>query len=116
MQIALRQALWTEGARGTVVEVEMTKETGLYFKLAFHSEQGMPLSVAWGDGARHTRRGRVGRDALRRVRRTEARHEPPFGEAMKRHVVLPRRGRRESAHRFKKCNWATACCPIVRNP
>ena len=52
MQIASRQALWTEGARGTVVEVEMTKETGLYFKLAFHSEQGMPLSVAWGDGAR----------------------------------------------------------------
>ena len=55
MQIASRQTLWTEGARGTVVEVEMTKETGLYFKLAFHSEQGMPLSVAWGDGARTER-------------------------------------------------------------
>ena len=50
MQVASRQALWSETGRGTVVDVAMTPETGLYFKLAYYGTEGSPLSVSWGDG------------------------------------------------------------------
>ena len=55
MQIASRQTLWTEGARGTVVEVEMTKETGLRIKFFFNAAaRDNEVTINWGDGSRTT--------------------------------------------------------------
>lgn len=50
MQVASRQHLWSKGGSGTVIEVEMTSATGLYFKLAYKHTRDMPVLVKWGDG------------------------------------------------------------------
>ena len=52
MQIASRQVVWNAGGRGTVIEVEMTPETGLYLKFMCNAAEGRPVVISWGDGSR----------------------------------------------------------------
>ena len=52
MQVASRQHLWSEGGRGTVIEVEMTQTTGLYICFRCNASQNMPVTVSWGDGTK----------------------------------------------------------------
>ena len=51
MQIASRQVVWNGGGRGTVIEVEMTPDTGLYIKFFTGNERNEPFSVNWGDSS-----------------------------------------------------------------
>ena len=56
---ASKVCLWKEAGRGTVVEVEMTPTTGLYFKLAYKHTDGQGVVINWGDGSK-TERGYAG--------------------------------------------------------
>ena len=56
---ASKVCLWKEAGRGTVVEVEMTPATGLYFKLAYKHTDGQGVVINWGDGSK-TERGYAG--------------------------------------------------------
>ena len=51
MQIASRQVVWNRGGKGTVIEVEMTPDTGLYLKFRCNAATETPVSIRWGDGA-----------------------------------------------------------------
>ena len=51
MQIASRQCLWKDTGSGTVVEVELTPETGLYLRFGLWFIEGNPVRVRWGDGS-----------------------------------------------------------------
>ena len=42
---ASKVCLWKEAGRGTVVEVEMTPATGLYFKLAYKHTDGQGVVI-----------------------------------------------------------------------
>ena len=50
MQTASRQCMWNPGDLGTVVEVEMTPETGLDFQLCYMMTENSPSRIDWGDG------------------------------------------------------------------
>ena len=52
MQIASRQIVWNEGGRGTVVEVEMTPDTGLYLRFLVRALNQDAFAVSWGDGSK----------------------------------------------------------------
>lgn len=51
MQIASRQVVWNRGGKGTVIEVEMTPDTGIYLKFRCNAATETPVSIRWGDGA-----------------------------------------------------------------
>ncbi len=53
MQVASKIPLWTEGGRGTVIEVEMTPATGLFLKFVFKTDAVSTFN--WGDGTKETR-------------------------------------------------------------
>lgn len=53
MQVASRQPMWSGGGRGTLVEVEMTKETGLRIKFFFNAAaRYSEVAISWGDGTK----------------------------------------------------------------
>ncbi len=54
MQLASRQCLWDDGG-WTVIEVEMTRATGLRLRFVHAGVAGKPSTFAWGDGTRTTR-------------------------------------------------------------
>ena len=54
MQIASRQCLWDDGI-WTVIEVEMTRATGLYLRFIHGGVAGKPSKFVWGDGTVTTR-------------------------------------------------------------
>lgn len=49
MLVGSRQLLWNPGGRGTVLEVEMTPETGLYIRFMCNAVENTPVKVSWGD-------------------------------------------------------------------
>ena len=52
MQIASKQCLWTDGVKGTVVEVEMTPTTGKYLRFKCDFTTNQDIVVSWGDGTK----------------------------------------------------------------
>ena len=52
MQIASRQLMWGSRNSGTVVEVEMTEETGRDIRFFLRTVGSEPFSIDWGDGTR----------------------------------------------------------------
>lgn len=65
MQIASRQVVWNEGGRGTVVEVEMTPETGLYIQVMFDGFANRESVVDWGDGSPRSRFTNAGHEYIK---------------------------------------------------
>ena len=51
MLVCSRQLLWGAGGRGTVLEVEMTPQTGLYIRFMCNASENSPVRVSWGDGS-----------------------------------------------------------------
>ena len=52
MQIASRQTVWGGAGRGTVIEVEMTPDTGLHIGFIYDLAAGHDVTIDWGDGTK----------------------------------------------------------------
>lgn len=52
MLVASRQNIWSGDGHGTVIDVEMTPDTGLYIEFWCNPSDTRPVAVSWGDGAK----------------------------------------------------------------
>lgn len=52
MQIASKQPLWNEGGSSTVLEIEMTPDTGLWIQFHFDGFSDRETVISWGDGSK----------------------------------------------------------------